>query len=113
MECKPFNVDVMLVTTGGIKSRLFTNQSTSFALPSDSLYTRFHANILDSIERASMAQTMTADQFATKVVSKALSRNTGLSLRLGAHSMLFYFWSWLPCLWVLNLFWWGLSRPKK
>ncbi|TFY76681.1 hypothetical protein EWM64_g7333 [Hericium alpestre] len=63
MECRPFNIDIMLVMPSGIKSNFTDNYLTRFHLPEDSLYSRYLPNIL---ARTLLSQTeaMPTDNFA-------------------------------------------------
>ncbi|TFY77032.1 hypothetical protein EWM64_g6979 [Hericium alpestre] len=62
MECRPFNIDVMLVMPGGVKSNFMDNYLTWFCLPEDSLYSRYLPNILARI-LLSQTEAMPTDNF--------------------------------------------------
>ncbi|TFY75205.1 hypothetical protein EWM64_g8807 [Hericium alpestre] len=63
MECRLFNIDVMLVMPGGVKSNFTDNYLIRFHLPEDSLYSHYLPNILARILLSQM-EAMPMDEFA-------------------------------------------------
>ncbi|KDQ63326.1 hypothetical protein JAAARDRAFT_53550 [Jaapia argillacea MUCL 33604] len=110
MECKPLNVDVMLVAPGGVKSNLPTNAAPVFGLPPQSLYKSFIDQIIARMHASQSSGSMPTDKFAQAIVSKALSTKPPLYFSLGANAGLFGFLRWLPRGWVLGFLWKRLSR---
>ncbi|KAA1468039.1 NAD-P-binding protein [Dentipellis sp. KUC8613] len=113
MECRPFNIDVMLVATGGVKSNIASNYMTKFELRPDSLYKAYLNNILGRIASSQTAGSMSTDVFARGVVNAALARKPRFYLTLGAASWTFKLFEWLPRLLVLNILWRRLSAGVK
>lgn len=103
MECRPFNIKVMLVAPGGIKSNLAANQD--YIPPPDTLFGKYLEKILARRDISQSSSPMSTDAFAKKVVTKALAPNPPSYLTLGKSSTLFWFLTWLPRNWVLSFFW--------
>jgi len=110
MECRPFNIDVMLVAPGAIKSNIAKNQQAIFKLPADSLYTDYLENILNRLHASQAPNRMPTDAFAKLVVTKALQKKPPTYLTAGGNSTLFALLNWLPRAWVLFLMWRQFSR---
>jgi 1-acylglycerone phosphate reductase len=102
MECRPFNIKVMLVAPGGVKSNISANQS--YYPPPDTLYAK-HAEKILARQNISQQSPMPTDVFAKQVVTKALAANPPGYMSLGRSSMLFWFLTWFPRLWVLSFLW--------
>lgn len=111
MECRPFNVDVMLVVPGAIKSNIASNQATSFSLPPDSLYGKYLHNILDRMHSSQGANSMPGDKFARIVVGKALASKPSFYVTAGGGATLFAILAWLPRSLVMFLMWRRFSKP--
>jgi len=112
MECKPFNIDVMLVLPGSVKSNISKNQASIFTFSRDSLYTRYLDNVIARIHASQGNNALPADKFAEQVVAKALGRDPPLYFRLGGNVWLFSTFKWLPRTWVLWLMWKFHSKTK-
>ena len=83
MECRPFNINVMLVNAGAVKSNIANNALSHINLSADSLYAPFVARIL---ERKPVSQSTVATPtivFAKKVVAKALKARPPVHMLLG------------------------------
>jgi len=102
MECRPFNIKVMLVAPASVKSNIAANQS--YNPPPDTLYAKFTEKILARIY-ISQNSPMPTDVFAKKVVTKALAQSPPGYMTLGKSSTLFWFLTWFPRLWVLSFLW--------
>lgn len=102
MECRPFNIKVILVAPGGIKSNIAANQS--YNPPADTLYAKHAEKILARLN-ISQNSPMPTDVFAKQVVTKALAPSPPSYMTLGRSSMLFWFLAWFPRLWVLSFLW--------
>ncbi len=114
MECKPLNVDVMLVAPGAIQSNLAANQSATFDIPEGSLYKSYRQNMIDRIYLSQKpGASMPAKEFARRVVGAALSSSPPRHMTLGPNSLLFYILEWLPRTWVLSFLWRLFSKLKK
>ncbi|KAI0308321.1 NAD-P-binding protein [Multifurca ochricompacta] len=68
MECRPFNIKVLLVAPGGIKSNISANQS--YSPHPDTLYAKYIDKILARLN-ISQSSPMPTEVFAKQVVTKA------------------------------------------
>ncbi|KAI0066440.1 NAD(P)-binding protein [Artomyces pyxidatus] len=94
MECRPFNIDVMLVSPGGVKSNM----------PENSLYKDYVEAMMNRLNTGQDGGWAT-NVFAERVVAKALSAKPPSYFTLGKHAMAFAFYKWLPRSWVLYSMW--------
>jgi hypothetical protein len=113
MECRPFNINVMLVSPGSVKSNLVNNQTPIFKLPPNSLYMSYLPNIMGRLRYSQQNRPMPTDKFAQMVVSKALQKNPPFYFTLGGNATLLTLCKWFPRTWVMSLMWWLFSRPKS
>ncbi|KAH9996015.1 NAD-P-binding protein [Russula vinacea] len=102
MECRPFNIKVLLVAPGSVRSNIAANQSYN-PLP-DTLYAKYTKKILARRD-ISQSSPMAADVFAKGVVTKALAPSPPSYMSLGRNSTVFRFLTWFPRQWVLSFFW--------
>ncbi|KAI0003800.1 oxidoreductase [Russula compacta] len=93
MECRPFNIKVMLVAPGGVKSNIAANQY--YDPPPDTLYSKYAERILGR-RNLSQSSPMPTDVFSKQVVTKALLPNPPSYLTLGKSSTLFGFLRGFP-----------------
>jgi len=112
MECKPFNIDVMLLIPGAVKSNLSKNQANIFTLSPNSLYTRYLDNIVSRIHASQGSHAMPTEEFARRAVAKALSSSPPSHVTLGGGTLFFSVLKWVPRAWVLWLMWKIHSKRK-
>jgi len=105
MECRPFNVQVMNVVPGSVRSSIAANMAANFTLPPDSLYTAFLPNMIKRINASQTESSMPTALFAKAVVSKALSKRPPLRFTAGGNSTAFTIFRWLPRFFVLGYLW--------
>lgn len=105
MECKAFNVDVMLVVPGQVKSKIAVNGHASFNMPENSLYHKYMKNILHRIAYSQLSGSIPADEFSRAVVAASLSGSPPRYMTLGGAATIFQILLWLPRTWVLGYFW--------
>jgi short-subunit dehydrogenase len=105
MECKPFNIDVMLVLPGSVKSNLSNNQASLYTFPPNSLYAGYLDNIIARIHASQGRNSMATDEFAKQVVRKALGGSPPSHIRLGGNVLLFSILKWIPRAWTLWFMW--------
>ena len=103
MECRPFNIKVLLVAPGGVKSNISANQT--YSPPPDTLYAGFMERILARRDISQSSSPMPTDAFAKRVVTKALAPTPPSYMTLGKNSTLFWFITWLPRHWLLSVLW--------
>ncbi|KAI0360996.1 NAD-P-binding protein [Trametes cingulata] len=126
MECKPFNISVVLIAPGGVRSNIATNQaprvhahlpSPSPSSPSSSNSSGLYAEYVDSIlAKLYMSQgksAMPAETFAKRVVGEVLKRRPKRYMTLAAMSGIYRVLRWFPRTWVLDLFWWRLGEGPR
>ncbi|KAI0714966.1 oxidoreductase [Earliella scabrosa] len=104
MECTPFNINVVLVAPGDIKSNIAANQEQRINLPPGSLYSDYVDSLLRKLN-ASQGNPTPAHKFARGVVSAIMAARPPRYLRLGAMPMVYRFLNWLPRGWILRHFW--------
>lgn len=105
MECKPFNINVMLLAPGSVKSNIAASGTEAFRLPENSLYRGYLDQIVRRINSSQGPNSMPTADFARVVVKNALAKNPPRYLTLGGNSTMFSIFQWLPRTWVLNLLW--------
>ncbi|TCD66482.1 hypothetical protein EIP91_001307 [Steccherinum ochraceum] len=105
MECKAFNVDVMLVVPGQVKSRIAVNGHAIYTMPETSLYKKYMRNILHRIAYSQLRGSIPNEELAREVVNASLSPNPPRYMTLGGASTIFRILVWLPRTWVLGYFW--------
>jgi NAD(P)-dependent dehydrogenase (short-subunit alcohol dehydrogenase family) len=103
MECRPFNIKVMLVAPGGVKSNLAANQD--YIPPPGTLFGKFLDKILARRDISQSSSSMPTDVFAKQVVTKVLQPSPPSYLTLGKGSTLFWLLTLVPRNWVLSFFW--------
>jgi 1-acylglycerone phosphate reductase len=110
MECRPFNIKVMLIAPGSVISNIAKNSTPNLSLPADSLYAPFVASIL---ERQGISQTKAAMPtivFAKRVTAKILKARPPVYMTLGGFAFSFTMFKWLPKTWVLSFLWNRFSK---
>lgn len=113
MECKPFNVNVMLVAPGAITSNIAKNHKNEFSLPEGSLYSSYLQQIIARMNASQGKHSMPAEVFAKQVVEKSLKRTPPQYIVLGGNAFLASLLLWVPRTWALWLMWRMFSRPRK
>lgn len=113
LECRPFNIHVMLVAPSTIKSTM-VGRFDEYQLPPDSLYQGFAHNIRERLDAARDPNaTMPTEVFTEEVLNKAVSRNPPAYMLLGGKSGMFRVMAYLPRKWVLNIVWGMFSKPAE
>ncbi|KAH9936922.1 oxidoreductase [Amylocystis lapponica] len=113
MECRPFNVAVMLVVPGAVRSNIAANTYAEFSLPPGSFYTPWLDSIVSRISASQEQGAIPAEELAHRVVRGALSRSPPRYMTLGGRSGLFAWFKWLPRGWVLRFLWKTVAGSKK
>lgn len=113
MECRPFDIRVMLVVGGSIQTQIITKQD-EYQLPPNSIYSAYQHNIRGRLETARDKSAMPAEKFAEEVVSKILGSTVPKSLYLGGKAFIArMIFPYLPRIWVLWIMWNMFSSPEK
>ncbi|KAH8099250.1 oxidoreductase [Cristinia sonorae] len=105
MECKAFNVEVMLVVPGQVKSNIAVNAHKEYQMPDNSLYHKYMKNIMHRIAYSQLSGSIPADECAREIVTASLSPEPPRYITLGGASTIFRILTWLPRTWVLGYFW--------
>ncbi|KAI0756316.1 NAD-P-binding protein [Daedaleopsis nitida] len=114
MECTPLNIDVVLVSPGGVKSNIAANQTPRVSLPQGSLYSDYAEAIIKKLNSSQTNSPVPTDAFAEKVVGAVLQRRPPRYMTLGRMSTIYQFFHWLPRASVLRLIWGRYSQvPQK
>ncbi|KAF7330993.1 NAD-binding protein [Mycena venus] len=111
MECKPFNIHVMLVVPGAVQSRLFDRQD-DFTLPSTSIYGDFLHNIRQRLDAGKNKSTMPTDVFAEKLVAKVIQNHPPHYFSAGGLLTIFRLVGLLPRSVYLFIIWRMFSKSK-
>jgi short-subunit dehydrogenase len=112
MECKPFNIHVMHLAPGSVKSNLSQNHSRIFNLPPTSLYKSFLDDIVRRMYVSQSAGCMDTKVFAERAVKRILARRPPRYLTLGGEVWAFRVLKALPRGIALAVLWWLFSRSK-
>ncbi|KII94107.1 hypothetical protein PLICRDRAFT_153462 [Plicaturopsis crispa FD-325 SS-3] len=113
MECKPFNIDVMLVAPGAVKSHISHHHNSlhcHYTLPPDSLYSGYFEQIRARVNLSQTGGAMDTDVFAERVAAKALASKPPVYVTLGGSAWVFGVLRWVPRVWVLGYMWRRFSR---
>jgi hypothetical protein len=92
----------MLIAAGGVQSNIAAHQD--YNPPPGTLYAKYAERIL-AIRDVSRSSPMPTEVFAKRVVTKALAPSPPSYMTLGTNSLIFWFLSWFPRLWVLSRLW--------
>jgi len=113
MECAPFNISVVHVSPGGVKSNISNNMMTRFSLPPDSFYSGWVDSMIRRINMSQGSSAMPSEEFARRVVKAAMSPSPPRYMTLGALSTVFTVLQWLPRSFVLWLLWRRVAGSPK
>lgn len=105
MELKPFNISVLHVSPGAVKSNISNNGIARFALAPDTLYSKYLSFIIKRIHSSQGPISMPSKHFAEQVVSNALRKNPRRYMSIGGNSRMFACLKWLPRGVVLAYMW--------
>lgn len=113
MECKPFNIHVMLVTPASVASAIM-GKHTEFSLPTASIYGSFFHNIIERVRTSeSSGKAMPGDVFADDIIAKAVGNTPPRYVLSGGNSMLFRIAAYFPRWLYLDLVWKRFSKPEN
>lgn len=106
LECRPFNIKVILVEPGGIKSTMM-RRFDGYELPRNSLYSSFGQTVRKILDTIQNPRATPADAFAETVLSKVL-RSKGeppIHIRTGFAVTILSLLGMLPRKMYLNTTW--------
>ena len=115
MECTPFNINVVLLAPGAVRSNIAANQTTrGIQLPPDSLYKDYFDSVLKKMTWSQESNPMPTDVFAQKTVDAILQPKPPRYMSEGTMTSWYRVFEWLPRTWVLDYFWKTLGEgPRK
>ncbi|KAI0784926.1 oxidoreductase [Abortiporus biennis] len=113
MECKPLNINVVLVAPGTVQSNIADNQRRTFSMPENSLYKSYLDNIIDRIVSSQDWSSMPTKRFAKKVAKASLSSRPPRYLMYGGRTFIFSLFAWIPRFIALSLLWWRFGVLKN
>ncbi|VDB88936.1 unnamed protein product [Peniophora sp. CBMAI 1063] len=115
MELSPFNVNVMLVAPGAVRTGIVSHTSETWSLPEGSVYTDYAESIRERLTAVQRIKALTPKQFAKPLVDKALRRSPPYFVSFAPAAFLFKVLSWLPTAWVRWIFskWYLQLKPKS
>ncbi|CAN6478308.1 unnamed protein product [Victoria cruziana] len=103
MELKSFNIDVITVAPGGIKTNLANNSLTSYSkFPEWKFYKPFEAAIQERAHASHGKNCTAVEEFAEQTVNLVLRKNPPAWFSYGRYSTIFGILYYLP-LWVRDL----------
>jgi 1-acylglycerone phosphate reductase len=112
MELRPFNIRVMLLSTGMVRSRIASNYEAAMpALLPESPYTSYTEAIKGRLQ-LSQDVCMDTEVFAKRVVKEALRTTPTRYLKLGGNSATASILEWFPRGLRLWIFWKSLTEWK-
>lgn len=113
MECKPFNINVILVVAGGIRTNFASSSLSDFTMPEESFYKAYVKQIIERINMSHAPNSLSAQDFALVVVNGTLKAKPPFTIKTGGNTLLYKIFAWLPRTWVLNALWRALSKAPK
>lgn len=113
MECRPLNIDVMLVAPGAVKSNLADNTASRFQMAPESLYGAYVDKILARMHASQGPAAMDTAECAHQIVQAALKPKLQRYLTLGGYWFTFALFEWLPKSYTLNKLWKMQGEIKK
>jgi len=105
MECAPFNISVVHVSPGGIRSEIGNKLLSTLSLSPDSFYTGWMDSMIRRIELSQTSRSMPSEVFARRVVKAVLKPRPPRYMTLGGGSTVWAMFQWLPRRFVLWLLW--------
>jgi len=111
MECAPFNVHVVHISAGSVRSNIVNN--VQFKLPEDSIYAPWVDGIYRRINASQGPNALPTEVFAKKVVSAVTRSSPPRYISLGGNSTLFAVFNWMPRGWLLRFLWTKIAGKPK
>ncbi|KAI0714969.1 NAD-P-binding protein [Earliella scabrosa] len=105
MECTPFNISVVLITSGGARSNIIKNMNEHWTVPSTTLYTDYIDVIRDMFDPVHALKVTPIDEYARELVARTLKSSPPRHIVMGYGTTLFNFLKWLPRGFLYRLLW--------
>ncbi len=113
MECKPLNINVVLLAPGAVKSNIATNQAPHVHLPPDSLYKEYFDHILERLTRVQENNPMPTEVYSQRTVNAVLQTRPPRYMSLGKMTGWAKVFQWFPRGWLLNMIWNRLAEGPR
>ena len=114
MELKPFNVNVMLLAPGGVKTNIAATSTEEFSLPENSVYKDYTEAILArAMASHKLRGVLTVKEFSRRIVRAALKRSPPFMISIAPPAGLFKILVWFPNFVVRALLSWGMVWKNK
>ncbi|TFK88666.1 NAD-P-binding protein [Polyporus arcularius HHB13444] len=105
MECLPFNISVVLVSSGGARSDILKRESQNAAPILTTLYTDYVDVIRAKMDPKLTAAATPLDEYARDLVRKVLRKDPPRYFSIGFGSMLIWVVRQFPRGWIYRLLW--------
>ncbi|KZT68046.1 NAD(P)-binding protein [Daedalea quercina L-15889] len=105
MEVAPFNIHVVHVSPGGVKTNIGVNALNQLSLREDSFYKPWFDSMIERINRTQGPSSLTAEQFAQNVVKQVIKPNPPRYMTLGHGALAGAILQWFPRAFVCWLMW--------
>ena len=115
MELQPFNIQVLHLAPGPVKTRVTSNGLDSFSVPEGSLWAAYLPSMLRRIDlRLTPEMIVDLDYFTKESVKKVLEKTTPVwgYQSLGKPVTLVWVLKWLPTWFVLKISWHGFDKTE-
>ncbi|KAH9930124.1 uncharacterized protein B0H18DRAFT_162241 [Fomitopsis serialis] len=105
MEAAPFNIHVVHISPGGVKTNIAAHAFNQLSLRDDSFYKPWLGSMARAIEKTDGPLSITPEQFAKKVVKQILKPSPPRYMTLGAGAWPSAMIQWLPRGFLCWLMW--------
>ncbi len=105
MECLPFNISVVLVSSGGARSDILKRESQNAAPILTTLYTDYVDVIRSKMDPKLTAAATPLDEYARGLVRKVLRKDPPRYFSIGFGSTLIWVVRQFPRGWIYRLLW--------
>lgn len=105
MEAAPFDIHVVHISPGGVKTNIAGHALDELSLCDDSFYKPWFDSMVKSLNVGVGPLSLTADQFAKKVVKQVLKPKPPRYMTLGAGAFESALLQWLPRAFICWLMW--------
>ncbi|KAH9837726.1 uncharacterized protein C8Q71DRAFT_558428 [Rhodofomes roseus] len=113
MEVAPFNIHVVHISPGGVKTNITVHALSQLSLREDSFYKPYFDSMVAVLNRVQGPGSLTAAQFAQQVVREVVKPNPPRYMTLGAGAWLNTVLQWFPRSFVCWLMWrFVAGKPK-
>lgn len=106
MEAKPFDVNVVLIMPGAVKSNIADKALASGVhMPDESMYRSYEPQIVRRVLTSQGPGSMPSDEFARRAVNATLAARPPRSIMIGGSTTYWKMFAWLPKTMVLDSLW--------